>query len=91
MNFTDPYGSAGVANPFPQQFGPRNPGPDATFPQDISFTQIFDRHFRLPQVFTWNLTLERGLGSDWLIRAAYMGNKGTHLGGTGDQEAGVCK
>jgi hypothetical protein len=91
VNFTDPYGSAGVANPFPQQFGPRNPGPDATFPQDISFTQIFDRHFRLPQIFTWNLTLERGLGSDWLIRAAYIGNKGTHLGGTGDQESGLLQ
>ena len=91
VNFTDPYGSGGVANPFPQQFGPRNPGPDATFPQDISFTQIFDRHFRLPQVLTWNLTLERALKSDFLIRAAYIGNKGTYLGGTGDQESGLLQ
>ena len=91
VNFTDPYGSAGVANPFPDEFGPRNPGPDATFPQDISFTQIFSRHFRLPQVLIWNLTLERGIGSDWLVRAAYMGNEGRYLGGTGDQESGLLQ
>jgi Carboxypeptidase regulatory-like domain/TonB dependent receptor len=90
-NFSDPYGSAGVANPFPSQFGPTNPGPNATFPQNISFTQIFDRHFRLPQILTYNLTLERGLGSSWFIRASYTGNKGTHLGGTGDQEAGLLQ
>jgi hypothetical protein len=90
-NFSDPYGAAGVANPFPSQFGPTNPGPNATFPQNISFTQIFDRHFRLPQILTYNLTLERGLGASWFIRASYTGNKGTHLGGTGDQEAGLLQ
>ncbi len=91
VDFTDPYGSAGVANPFPAEFGPRNPGPTATFPQDISFTQIFSRHFRLPQILTWNLTLERGIGTSWLVRAAYMGNKGSYLAGTGDQEAGLLQ
>jgi hypothetical protein len=28
---------------------------------------------------TWNLTIERELGSNWLTRIAYVGNKGTHL------------
>ena len=91
VNFTDPYGSAGVANPFPAEFGPRNPGPGATFPTDISFSQIFSRHYRLPQVLTWNLTLERGIGANWMIRAAYMGSKGTYLSGTGDQESGMLQ
>jgi len=91
VNFTDPYGSAGVANPFPDEFGPRNPGPNATFPQDISFTQIFSRNFRLPEVLTWNLTLERGMGSNWLARAAYLGNSAKRLGGTGDQEYGLLQ
>lgn len=90
-NLTDPYGSAGITNPFPAQFGPTNPGSDATFPQNISFTQIFDRHFRLPQVLTWNLTLERGFGANWLLRGAYLGNKASHLSGTGDQEAGLLQ
>lgn len=91
VNLADPYGSAGVQNPFPAQFGPTNPGANATFPQNISFTQIFDRHFRLPQVLTWNLTLERGFGNSWLVRAAYLGNKASHLSGTGDQEAGLLQ
>ena len=89
VNFTDPYGSAGVANPFPAEFGPRNPGASATFPSNISFEQIFSRHYRLPQILTWNLTLERGIGPNWLIRAAYMGSKGSYLSGTGDQESGM--
>ena len=90
-NFTNPYTAAGVANPFPASFGPINPGATATFPQDIAFTQIFDRHFRLPQILTYNLTLERGFGSSWFIRAEYAGNHGSHLGGTGDQEAGLLQ
>ncbi len=89
VNFSDPYGSAGIANPFPASFGPKIPGPNATFPSDISFTQIFSRDFRLPQVLTWNLTLERQLAASWLIRAAYVGNKGTYLFGTNDQETGL--
>ena len=90
-NFTNPFTAAGVANPFPGSFGPIDPGSSATFPQDISFTQIFDRHFRLPQILTYNLTLERGFGSSWFIRAEYAGNHGSHLGGTGDQEAGLLQ
>jgi hypothetical protein len=46
VNFTNPYGSAGVANPFPAQFGPSTPSSNVTFPQDISFTEIFSRHYR---------------------------------------------
>jgi Carboxypeptidase regulatory-like domain/TonB dependent receptor/TonB-dependent Receptor Plug Domain len=90
-NFTNPYTAAGVTNPFPASFGPIDPGPSATFPQDISFTQIFDRHFRLPQILIYNLTLERGFGNTWFIRAEYAGNHGDHLGGTGDQESGLLQ
>lgn len=92
VSLDDPYGSAGVANPFPAQFGPLNPGPDATFPaSNISFTQIFDRHFRLPMVLAYNLTFERSLGADWLLRLAYVGNTAHHLYGTGDQEYGLLQ
>jgi outer membrane receptor protein involved in Fe transport len=91
VSLSDPYGSAGIANPFPAQFGPTNPGPSATFPQNISLVPVFDQHFRLPMVLTWNLTLERSLGQNWLLRAAYMGSNGAHLNGTGDQEAGLLQ
>ncbi|WP_263352474.1 TonB-dependent receptor [Acidicapsa acidisoli] len=89
VNLSNPYGSAGVTNPFPAGFGPTNPGPNASFPQDISLNPYFSQHFRLPVVLTYNLTLERGIGQSWLARAAYMGSLGSHLNGTGDQEAGL--
>ena len=90
-NFTDPYTTAGVANPFPESFGPINPGPSVTFPQNIAFTQIFDRNFRLPQILSYNLTLEHEFPFGWFMRLAYAGNHGAHLGGTGDQEAGLLQ
>jgi len=43
----------------------------------------------LPVIALWNLTLERQIGTSWLARAAYVGNKGTHLFGTADQESGL--
>ena len=90
-NFTNPYSAAGVADPFPASFGPVDPGANATFPQDISFTQIFDRHFRLPQILTYNLTFEHEFAANWFARLEYAGNHGAHLGGTGDQEAGLLQ
>ena len=68
------------------------PGPNATFPTSgISFSQIFDRHFRLPMVLAWNLTMEHGFKQDWMLRIAYVGNNGHHLSGTGDQENGLLE
>jgi hypothetical protein len=89
VSFSNPYGSAGIADPFPAAYGPKLPGPNATFPPDISFTQIFTRNFHTPQILSWNLTLERQLGASWLLRAGYAGNKGTYLFGTNDQETGL--
>jgi hypothetical protein len=91
VSLADPYGSAGVANPFPRDFGPRNPGSNATFPSNISFSQIQDPHLRMPMVLSWNLTLERGIAQDWLLRAAYVGNEAHRLYGTGDQESGLLQ
>lgn len=91
VSLSDPYGSAGVANPFPSEFGPTNPGPSATFPSDISFNQIFSRHYRLPMVLSYNLTLEHGIGQNWMLRLAYVGNEAHRLSGTGDQENGLLQ
>jgi hypothetical protein len=62
VNFTHPYQSAGVANPFPTEFGPSNPGPTASFPQDPALEPVFAQHFHLATTLTWNLTVERSLG-----------------------------
>lgn len=90
VSFADPYGSAGQVSPFPEEFGPRNPGPNATFPSGaISFSQLQDPHLRLPMILSYNLTLEQGFGEDWLLRLAYLGNDAHRLYGTGDQESGL--
>jgi hypothetical protein len=91
VSLSDPYGSAGIADPFPAEFGPRNPGPSATFPSDIGFSQIESQHLRPPVVLAWNLTLERSIGTSWLLRASYVGNAGHFLYGTGDQESGLLQ
>jgi hypothetical protein len=76
--FADPYGSAGVANPFPAQFAPRIPGPEATFPIPTSVTYL-DTKFRSSLLTTWSLNVERQLAQSWVVRVGYVGNKGTHL------------
>ncbi|MGC2550225.1 MAG: TonB-dependent receptor [Candidatus Sulfotelmatobacter sp.] len=93
VTLADPYGSSGTTNLFPAQFGPTNPSPSTAIfpPSGISFSQIFDRHFRLPMVLSYNLTVERGFKQDWMLRVAYVGNNGHHLSGTGDQESGLLQ
>jgi len=92
ISLADPYGSAGVTNPFPAEFGPQNPGPNAPFPSGaISFSQLQDTHLRLPMVLSYNLTFEYGFWQNWLFRAAYVGNNGHRLYGTGDQESGLLQ
>jgi hypothetical protein len=95
VTFADPYGSSGTTNLFPAEFGPINPtASTAIFPPagtPISFSQIFDRHFRLPMVLAYNLTVEHGFKQDWMLRLAYVGNNGHHLSGTGDQESGLLQ
>ena len=79
LNFTNPFGSVGVPNPFPARFGGTViPPPNVTF-QTPTALQVSSSDLRIPLLTTWNLTVERQLGSNWLIRAGYVGNKGTHL------------
>ncbi len=86
VDFQDPYGSAGVQNPFPAQYAPTIPGPDAQFPLPAAIYAVFQRDYHITLVTAWNLTLERQLGKDWVVRAAYVGNKGTYLYATSDQK-----
>lgn len=79
VDFVHPYESARIVNPFPSQYGPNIPGADATFTLPVSIRWYFRNDFRTSQLATWNLGLERQLGQDWVLSAAYNGNKGTHL------------
>ena len=79
VDILDPFGSAGVHNPFPEQYGPRVPGPEATFDTPAALYGVLQKDFRIPLLTSWNLTLERQLGADFVLRVAYIGNKGTFL------------
>jgi Carboxypeptidase regulatory-like domain len=83
VSFDDPWGSIGIPSPFPAQYGSNVPGPEATFVTPVSLYYM-QKDFRIPQIATWNLTLERQIGTSWVVRAAYVGNKGTRISGSDD-------
>ena len=93
VSLSDPYNaSGGGTDPFPTNFGPRNPPSNTPFlGGPPSFSQIQDPHLRMPMTLGWNLTVERGFGANWMLRAAYVGNEGRRLFGTGDQESGLLQ
>ena len=67
----------------PKLYGAFVPGADAEFVTP-AWLYYMQKDFRLPRLFTWNLTLERQIGQSWVVRAAYVGNKGTHISGSDD-------
>jgi hypothetical protein len=79
LNFQDPFASAGIQNPFPAQYGPTLPGSNAQFTLPVSVYGTIQRNWHMPELATWNLTLERQIAKDVVVRAAYAGNKGTYL------------
>ena len=84
VSFEDPFGSVGVTNPFPEQFGPRVPGPEATFVTPTELRAVFARDFRTPLLASWNLSMERQIGADWVLRVTYAGNKGSYYFGAAE-------
>jgi hypothetical protein len=72
VDFRNPFGSA-ANNPYPYyvtkdvKFTPR--GLFATTPYDTP----------TPSYSTWNLAVQRQIGSAWLVSATYMGSKVSHL------------
>jgi hypothetical protein len=89
LAFEDPYGSKGMANPFPQNFGPKVPGPEFAFAPINDIRAYFTRDYRVPQLITWSLRLERQFGTGWVTSLAYVGNKGTFLQVTLDENPAI--
>jgi hypothetical protein len=75
--FANPYVS--TTNPFPAQFGPRIPPSSVTFDTPLSLAVSYARDWKPSRVMNWNLTVERQLAGDLLVRGSYIGSKGTHL------------
>jgi hypothetical protein len=80
VSFVDPYGSAGVVNPFPGAYGGGAlPASNAAFTLPVQIGGVFPSDFQPSTMATWNLKLERQVGANWLFSAGYVGNSGYHL------------
>ncbi|HXJ44201.1 MAG TPA: hypothetical protein VNH18_33245, partial [Bryobacteraceae bacterium] len=77
VNLADPYGSAGVVNPFPP-FAPVNPQSTATFSLPVTY-QFFDPNWHLGHTNAFNLTVEHQFTKDTVARVAYVGTQGRNL------------
>ena len=75
INFSNPYSSYGIANPFP---APQPPPNTAPIPQQGFLTYDPNRAFQTPITYSWNLTLEQQMTSSLLTRLAYVGSHGSH-------------
>ena len=86
IGFVDPYGSQGIVNPFPAQYGPNLPDSNAVFTLPMSIYGTLPINWQMGRMGTWNLTVERQFRNDWLFRIGYVGNRGVHLsrGGYGN-------
>ncbi len=65
VNFVDPY--AGQGRPA-----------GGSFPRPLTLV-VMDRDAHPPYAQNWNLSVQRSLGSDYVLEARYAGSKGTRL------------
>ena len=87
--FEDPFGSKGMENPFPANFGHKIAGPDFVFSPINDIRRYFAPDFKIPLLTTWNLRVEHRLGRNWLLSASYNGNKGTFFGISMDENPAI--
>ena len=79
VTFTAPYAGYPL-NPFPAQFSPYTPPSNVAFITPPSLSVSYSPDWKPARTMSWNLTVEREISSGLVVRAAYVGSKGTHLG-----------
>jgi hypothetical protein len=83
LSLSNPYGDEPVVDP-------ANYRADSSLAfRDFSTYAVPTRDLKAGSVQNWNLVLEQQLPSDWLIRASYVGSKGTHLLTTVEVNPGI--
>ena len=83
--FDNPYVS--TFNPFPAQYAPSIPASNVAFNLPLSLAVTYQRNWKPSRILNWNLTVERQVTADVLVRASYLGSKGTHLNYNNDINA----
>ncbi len=76
INWANPYGTAGVTNPFPAPQPPPNTFHISSSNNWLTFDPY--RGFQDPRDYAFNLALEQQLASSLSMRMAYVGTRGNH-------------
>ncbi len=77
VSLADPFGSAGVQNPFPP-FAPVHPDSSTSFLLPIAY-QYFDPHWHIGHTRGFNLTIEHQFARNLVARASYVGTQGRDM------------
>ncbi len=77
VGLADPFGSAGVQNPFPP-FAPVHPSASTPFILPIAY-QYFDPHWHIGHTNGFNFTIEHQFTRNLVLRASYVGTQGRDL------------
>jgi hypothetical protein len=90
-SLANPWGAFPGGDPFAAGFAVDNkPRPsNVAFPSGILQTSVFNPNFKLASVAQWNLTIEHQFPGHTVVRASYVGTKGTHLSLNRDANAPV--
>jgi Carboxypeptidase regulatory-like domain len=75
ITFADPYGSYGIANPFP---APQPPLSTTAIPVQTWLTYDPFKGFQDPLTYDWNLTLEQQLSPSLSMHVAYVASHSSH-------------
>jgi hypothetical protein len=78
VNFDNPWANEPGGDPFPLRAGKGLGRDDAIWPQ---YALVLTADYDTPnmQVYQWNLSLQKQLGTDWLVSASYLGNQTRHM------------
>jgi hypothetical protein len=71
--FANPWQGYPGGNPFPT-----NLASNATFPTN-GYYETVPLHVKVTYVNQWNLSLQKQMGTSWLLKASYLGNQTAHL------------
>ena len=77
VNYADPWGRFTGGDPFPVKFG-KDITRDVQWPLYglVTASRLQTKNMR---VTSWNLSMQRQVGTDWLVSANYLGNETYHM------------
>jgi hypothetical protein len=78
VDFENPWAGYPGGDPFPVPYGRSVGRNDALWPLS-AVVNTFDYDSPTMRVGQWNLSLQKQVGSDWLLSASYLGNATRHL------------